>query len=259
MTRAAARLLTWRIGRAGAMEFAGAFLIGLYMASVGAFDSDGVPPVPRYLYWVFAMVGGAVAAALVEVQLWRIAALARRPRLLAVVQTVAMTPPVALVVAMVNFVVYGRLLHPSVWPQFLFSVFIVDIAVVILAVLVRRATARMMPAQEAPSRSGAPAAIAAKLTPRMARADLLAVQAEDHYLRVHTAAGDALILMRFADALDALQACDGVRTHRSWWVARKAVDVTRFSRGRGELQLCNGVTAPVSRTYAGELRNAGWT
>ena len=203
------------------------------MAAIGAFDTDGADPPRRYLYWVTVMVGGRVIGAVIE-PLLRATPLARRPWLLAVAQVLAMTPPITLLVWLVSAAIFADRPNPAILPELAVAVLIVDAGVVALALLVRRATAAV--SHPAPRLVGdVPRAIAAKLPPRLARADLIAVQAEDHYLRVHTSAGSDLILMRFADALAALAPCDGVRAHRSWWVARRAVDDTRWSRGRGRL------------------------
>jgi DNA-binding LytR/AlgR family response regulator len=70
------------------------------------------------------------------------------------------------------------------------------------------------------------------------------VEAEDHYLRVHTDAGDELITARFGDALAELAARQGFQTHRSWWVAADAIDEVRWLRGRGEAQLKCGLSSP---------------
>jgi len=136
------------------------------------------------------------------------------------------------------------------------SVFIVDIAVVLIAVLIRRGAASLSPPV---AREGvAPEPLRAKLPPRLARARLIAVEAEDHYLRLHTDAGDALVLMRFADALAALKDTPGLQTHRSWWVARDAVEHVSFRRGRGELLLRGGLKAPVSRGFAAAVKATDW-
>ena len=64
--------------------------------------------------------------------------------------------------------------------------------------------------------------------------------------------------MRLSDAIAAVEALDGARTHRSWWVARDAVERVSRGDGRAVLTLSNGLEAPVSRTYAPALREAGW-
>ena len=52
--------------------------------------------------------------------------------------------------------------------------------------------------------------------PAALRRDILALEAEDHYLRVHTLHGSALILMRLADAAAIIDPRLGLRVHRSW-------------------------------------------
>ncbi|MDB5460698.1 MAG: DNA-binding response regulator, partial [Caulobacteraceae bacterium] len=88
--------------------------------------------------------------------------------------------------------------------------------------------------------------------------ELYAVQAEDHYLRLHTSRGTDLILLRLADAVAELEGIEGAQTHRSWWVAKAAVTDVRRADGRATLTLRNGVEAPVSRSYTGALRDGGW-
>ncbi|MDB5719771.1 MAG: hypothetical protein JWP15_389, partial [Alphaproteobacteria bacterium] len=97
-----------------------------------------------------------------------------------------------------------------------------------------------------------------RLPARLRGAELHALQAEDHYLRVHTSAGSDLILLRMADALGELDGVAGARTHRSWWVARSAIDSVRRGNGRAELTLKGDIVAPVSRSYLPALQQAGW-
>ena len=66
-------------------------------------------------------------------------------------------------------------------------------------------------------------------------AELWAVEAEDHYLRVHTARRQELILMRLSDAVNELQGIEGAQTHRSWWVARGAVRDVKCADSRATL------------------------
>jgi DNA-binding LytR/AlgR family response regulator len=97
-----------------------------------------------------------------------------------------------------------------------------------------------------------------RLPHRLRGAAVLAVAAEDHYLRVHTDQGQTMILMRLSDAVSELASIEGARTHRSWWVARAALADVERSDQRVVLVLKTGLRAPVSRSYAPVLRRLGW-
>jgi DNA-binding LytR/AlgR family response regulator len=104
--------------------------------------------------------------------------------------------------------------------------------------------------------AAAPAFLAA-LPPRLGR-DLLCLQMEDHYLRVHTALGSDLVLTPLKDALAELTGVEGLQVHRSWWVARAAV-AGSVSEGRNlRLKLVNGLAVPVARASVARLRASGW-
>lgn len=87
--------------------------------------------------------------------------------------------------------------------------------------------------------------------------DVLALQMEDHYVRVHRPAGTELILMPLGRAIEAMQA-EGLRTHRSWWVAGHAVAAVEGNARSMRLRLSNGVVAPVARSAVIHLKAAGW-
>lgn len=243
-----------RLGRSGVVELVGLVLFGLFLAATSAFDSEEIPALPRYLYWEFALVGGGVIAALIEPWVSRL--FPGRPRLFALAQLIIMTPPITLWVAVLPMVLWGDSFRVERLTWSMPSVLTVNIAVVGLAWIIRAAFRTPRPAASADG--AAPPAIRAKLPPRLARARLVAIQAEDHYLRIRTDTGDALVLMRLSDALAALEGADGFRVHRSWWVARAAVDTVRWKGGRGELVLSDGSAAPVSRTYAAALKGTDW-
>lgn len=114
---------------------------------------------------------------------------------------------------------------------------------------------------EAPVTEAAPAGGEApflRRVPARLGHELLCLRMEDHYLRVFTALGDDLILMRLRDAEAELAGEDGLRVHRSWWVARRAVRRVRRDGERLLLELSNGLEVPVSRSYAAAVRAAGW-
>ena len=86
------------------------------------------------------------------------------------------------------------------------------------------------------------------------RGPLLHLSVQDHYTLVRTSRGSELILLRFSDALREIDGVDGLRVHRSHWVA--SAFVSRLERGDGKLTaiLEDGSEIPVSRTYAAEAR-----
>jgi DNA-binding LytR/AlgR family response regulator len=64
--------------------------------------------------------------------------------------------------------------------------------------------------------------------------------------------------MRLSDAIAELEGLEGAQTHRSWWVARDAVEEARRDGERVTLVLKGGAEAPVSRPNIRPLREAGW-
>jgi hypothetical protein len=83
--------------------------------------------------------------------------------------------------------------------------------------------------------------------------ELIAIQADLHYLQVRTVRGRATVLASIATAEAAL-AADGLRVHRSHWVAlAHVVRVARTARGMF-LTLSDGGRVPVSRRRAREVQ-----
>jgi DNA-binding LytR/AlgR family response regulator len=92
--------------------------------------------------------------------------------------------------------------------------------------------------------------------PRSIGTDIVAISAELHYLRVYTRGGEALILMSFGRAVDALVVIPGQRIHRSHWVALAHVASLESDGDRVLCRLETGQELPVSRTYRTSLRAA---
>lgn len=123
-----------------------------------------------------------------------------------------------------------------------------------LALAMRAVTAAGQIPRSRPA--GNPDRLSAALPPDR-RGTLLALAAEDHYLRVYTDRGEALILRRFGDAVEDIAGLDGLQVHRGWWVAKDAVRGSEREGERTFLVLSNGVRVPVSRSYARAARAAG--
>jgi hypothetical protein len=225
-------------------------VLGSFLAILGPYQTHqlGLPGV--WFYWVGLMGLGWLSNALVQAGLGRLTG--GWPRLAHyALASVLISIPVTVGVAAIQALV-SRPFTLAALPVVFVFVWVISAAVTTIGWLMdRRATA----APEIPTIGRT---LLDKLPPRLQRAPLLALQAEDHYLRVHTGAGDALILMRLSDAIAAVEGLDGRQTHRSWWVARQAIDTITRGDGRATLTLSNGVEAPVSRTHAPRLREAGW-
>lgn len=230
-------------------------LMGAVLAVSGAFHTGEVPFVARFAYWMALVVGGAFlgryGGPLVVPRPWW----ETRPITVVVIMTFLIGLPMTLVATIGNnWIRRGQLGLWYVW-DVLPSCLATTAVLTVLAFLVQRRAA--VETHEAP-KGAPPPRFLARLPAKLAGADLWAIEAQDHYLRLHTSKGDDLILMRLADALVELEGIEGARTHRSWWVARGAVVSAERAEGRATLTLTGGVTAPVSRAYVKPLREAGW-
>ena len=86
---------------------------------------------------------------------------------------------------------------------------------------------------------------------------LLCLEMQDHYLKVHHSTGSEMILCRMEDAARELGGL-GRRVHRSWWVASDAVDGVERQGQRTFLRLTDGRHVPVGRSFRPDLKAAGW-
>lgn len=83
-----------------------------------------------------------------------------------------------------------------------------------------------------------------------ATAEIRALTAEEHYVRIYTDGGADLVRYRFSDALGELAPLPaGMQVHRSWWVRMDRV-AAWHDRGRScELELVDGLRVPVSLAF----------
>ncbi|WP_411288789.1 LytTR family DNA-binding domain-containing protein [Phenylobacterium sp.] len=239
--------------RRAAAELALLVAIGVFMALLGPFATAERPLSVRAVYWLVVMTGGGLIGIAVDNAVLRRTS-AFWPRLAAV--SLLMTPGVTALVWLVSGFVFGGSPGLKDLGGLLFQVLVVCVGAMALRQLAW-AQARPEPDVREPAGDSGHS-FRQRLSARRREAELIAVQAEDHYLRVHTNAGEELITARFGDALVELAAVPGFRTHRSWWVAADALETVRWRRGRGEARLACGLSVPVSRSQAGALKRAGW-
>lgn len=241
-----------------ATEIAVLAAIGLFLGAIGPFDTYLNPVERRLAYWQCCIIGGGAIGIAVDAVLMQWIR-GRWIRLLAT--SAAMTPPVTLYVQLTAMAILQyRPPRLDVYVELLWQVFVISVPVMAVRML---ATYRPAPAIETrtliePPLPEAEAVFCRRLSAKRRVARLIAVQADDHYLQVHTDAGTELVAMRFADALTELERAHGYRVHRSWWVAADAIELVRWQRGSGELRLAGELTVPVSRSYAATLKELGW-
>ncbi len=240
-----------------------ATIAALFLTIIGALGTGSAPLLPRLAYWLVIMETGAAlgSGTAFAVQSW--GRLRRHRFAEGALVSLAIAVPQTIVVTAATLLVFdnGRPDGAATVIMFLVVLMVSAIMTAISyatnpspVIVMMSAVADAVPA------SGVVAAprLLTRLPLRLRYARLLALEAEDHYLRVHTDAGSELILLRLSDAVDETDGLDGGRCHRGWWVARAAIAATDRSDGRAELTLATGITVPVSRSYLPALRAAGW-
>ncbi|HEX8573650.1 MAG TPA: LytTR family DNA-binding domain-containing protein [Allosphingosinicella sp.] len=236
--------------------------LGLLLGFLGPFGSyPAYPTATRYAFWLGLTAAGAVAAVAADSVLpeWRLRLGAIRIGAVALVSALPMTFVVAWTMSLVQ---PGRVFAPQQLP----ALFAAVAAVQLLVVFATTAAAPASGGAEAPapmpalpesradvSAAAFPAALLSKLPPGLG-SDIIALETEDHYLRVHCAGGSALILMRMADAVALLDPRLGAQVHRRWWVAETAVAAVRTEGQKLFLCLVDRTQVPVGRTFAGAAK-----
>jgi hypothetical protein len=247
-----------------------ATIAAFVMTLLGAFGTGEVPLVQRLIYWLVIMESGALIGigASAGVRAW--GGVVERPVLEGTLISFLIALPLTLVVLGVTLIFFGGQAPPL---TSLAATFVGVFAVtgVITAINYSRSAAAEANVSQSISRvddvelaeplssSIHRPKLLDRLPPHLRDAELHAIQAEDHYLRVYTSAGSDLILFRMNDAMGEVDGIVGARTHRSWWVAHGAIRSIERRDGRAELALPGNVVVPVSRTYMRQLQDMGWS
>ena len=240
-------------------------LLFAFIGPFGTYDSLGFPG--RIGYWTVAMgANWLVCGSIMMLALVMAGGRSRRRRALvtAAAAPVAAAPGTAVVFAAEALFRpgYGETVGvPMIY--FSVAVLMLVIGLAVASVLeVRRRAAESVLAGAATSREGgapgaAPGAQFLDRLPERLGRDLVYLKTADHYVEAFTTAGSTLILMRFVDALAELDGAEGLRVHRSYWVASRHIEGTARSHGRTTLRLTGGHEVPVSRTHMPAVRAAG--
>jgi len=246
------------------IELLAMVMLGLLIGLLGPFGTFDNPPAVRMLSWSIWLVAGYLffrPTGVVAGWLCEATGLPRfAGRLIAlVVASVPVTLIVIMMVGRMSFV--DALRSPGFWTMYLYICVISAVASISMAALFRRRTpedgAAGVPAEPvAETEAPVEAAPALPLPPGFG--PVRALRGEDHYVRVIGDGREELILMRMRDAVERLGLTEGLRIHRSWWVAKDAVAAVRREGRTAVVILTSGHEATVARDMMPQLRGAGW-
>lgn len=230
--------------------------IGAFLTFTNPFGAtNGLPFWGAFLYWTGLVALGWYGGSLIGAGIRLVA-----PKLDLIINRVIATLLVAVLVTAAIVIVQqllGRGVPSSYWPTLYSLVLGISAAIAAVAWMAERAFGGP-PGAITHASPEARVRFLDRLPPKLKGAVLYAVSSEDHYLRLHTSKGADLILMRLSDAIVELEGLEGAQTHRSWWVARDAVEDVRRDGDKVVLVVRGGVEAPVSRPNVRPLREAGW-
>lgn len=236
--------------------------VAAVVATIGPFGTfTALPAADRYLYWMIIIPLNWAQVLLAAAAVARLPVARSWPRTaVAAAGCLAASVPASVEVWGLEAWLRPGPAAPTaleLWPYVLLLTLALALPVSRLSPGSMRFLARPR-TEDAPARPAPAAPNFLARVPRPLRGAPLCVAAEDHYLRVHTPGGSALILYRMADALADLAGADGLQVHRSFWVAAEAVAGVERSGRRVSLRLTNGLVVPVSRSFLARVRAAGW-
>ena len=88
--------------------------------------------------------------------------------------------------------------------------------------------------------------------------DVIALGAEEHYVRVYSTSHDELVHHRISDAVAEMPPQLGMQVHRSWWVADRFVRGASRKTRRWELVVDGKLRVPVSDRFTKGARERGF-
>jgi len=223
-------------------------LAGIVLAILAPFGSDNFPVVFRFIYWIGLTLAGGIGAMTIDFILRR-----KAPGTSVWIWAALQSAGATLAVAPFVFGLHSQYSAMSVITT-LFYIWVVAIVVTAFGQLAGRRQQTSSP-EETPA---ARPLLLDRLPPKFRDADLYAISSEDHYVRIHSAAGEHMMLMRLSDAEDLALPLIGLKPHRSWWVAESGVETVEKSGGKLQITLKSGTQVPVSREGAKRVREAGW-
>ena len=243
--------------------FVVAGIVGLLLTFVGALETGELPLLQRLAYWEILMLSGAMIGLGVSETIEKWGQLRKRPSLEMPLVAVLIALPLTLLVVGTSNLFFKTRPPTLEGLGIMFAItFFISLVMTALNYFIHspgKVIAETPQPTNAPQSKAKTSCFADRLPMPLRTAKIIALEAEDHYLRVHLDDGrSTLILMRLSDAIVELPANTGAQTHRSWWVAKDAVRGVTKADGRATLALDGPLEVPVSRSFYKALNDAGW-
>lgn len=229
--------------------FGTSLLAGSILTILAPYNTMQMSFFPRAVYWIGLCAAGGLGAGTVAF-VCRKRSIQLNPFIMTLWQSVGATLYVSLFLIIGNYFMTGYISLINITIT-VFYVWIISITLCAIGNLVNH---RQTSSINLPER----AALFERLKPHLRSADIYALSAEDHYVRVHTSKGEDLILMRLSDAINEISPLPGLSTHRSWWVAEAGVKSVTRKDGKTSIILHSGMDVPVSRGRTKDLKQSGW-
>ncbi len=221
-------------------------IAGVVLAILAPFNTHQLPTAFRFTYWIGLCIAGGLGASGADL----IAHLFKKKLSIwpcAFFQSITATIAVFAIITWLTYHLGGRIHSLFDAAMTFLYVWVISITIATIGALLKK---RNVEGEAAPSR----AALYERLPPKLRNAEIYALAAEDHYVRVITSGGDELVLMRLSDAIKETAPLKGLSPHRSWWVAEGGAQKV----GKSEITLPEGQTVPISRSGMKLVRSAGW-
>lgn len=236
-----------------AIDLAVATAVGAFLGVVGPYGSFFNGPLGvRLAYWIgVTWIGAVVFGVAVRLSLAAGRRLGAPAWFMAAVAALLGSAALAGIVSRVAVALWPHLkaFTPFVWYAQCLAISIPLVAAYLLMRPRLLAPGGELAAPGAPEPPGA--------RPDLPAGEVICLRMEDHYVRVHTLNGSRLVAGPFERVIAGM-AHEGMRVHRSWWVARAAVTGVVADGRNLRLTLRGGLDAPVSRASVARLREAGW-
>ena len=243
--------------------------IGVVMAIIAPLQTDQIDLFARMAYWQILMLSGATLGLGVTEMVERWGRLRRWPWLEVPLIGTLIALPLTMIVMGTGAMFFGTQASGVFRFSYNFGITtLISIAITALGHAINGNKGGEVPApprataaatETAPPPKPESNRFAERLPLPLRTLPIIALQAEDHYLRVHLEGGQStLILLRLSDAIAELPVETGAQTHRSWWVAKDFVRSVTKADGRATLKLDHTIEVPVSRSFYKALGDKGW-